>query len=72
MVRMMLEAEIESHVCFPLETPDAEIHATVPPNIELYLRNGNVELGTANPTLIAGLIFEGPQWMQEFRREEKS
>ncbi|MEO6608997.1 MAG: hypothetical protein ABIN69_11060 [Aestuariivirga sp.] len=59
-MKILLESEIEAHICFPRDKKDFVVRVDISEiNIEFYLRNGNVELGTEHPTLISTLVFEG-------------
>lgn len=59
-MKLLLEAEIEAHACFPPDQKDfiAKV-VSKRHDVEFYLKNGNVEMGIETPTMIAVLVFDG-------------
>ena len=53
------EFEVEAHACLPREKKDFVVRLYISQeNIEFYMQNGNVGIGTEIPTLITALVFD--------------
>ena len=57
-MRLLLEAHVTAHACFPPEFNDGIVNVqSKDDSLEFYMNNVNVEMGTEDPTMRAILVL---------------